>query len=219
VIVFVTGAIPAQDGGGFGGFAIFGAGPDEESIPEEYRHMLGDMTVGETVPELIEFMESGGTVMAIGSSTVMGRHASLPLTNHIVDGNGAPLGEEDYYVPGSVLRVKVDNTRPLAYGFDDEVDVFFSNSPVMRLGPAGVAAGVKPVAWFDSDAPLRSGWAWGQHRLEGGVAIAESKVGDGNLFLFGPEITMRGQPHGTFKFLFNGIYLSGAEERRGRPIS
>jgi hypothetical protein len=26
--------------------------------------------------------------------------------------------------------------------------------------------------------------------------------------LFGPEITFRAQPHGTFKFLFNGIYLA-----------
>jgi len=24
--------------------------------------------------------------------------------------------------------------------------------------------------------------------------------------LFGPKIVERGQPHGTFKFLFNGIY-------------
>ena len=74
-------------------------------------------------------------------------------------------------MPGSVLRVQVDNTRPLAWGLPDEVDVFFDNSPVMRLEPAGVARGVTPVAWFDSDAPLRSGWAWGQERLQGGVAM------------------------------------------------
>ena len=54
--------------------------------------------------------------------------------------------------------------------------------------------------------PLRSGWAWGQHYLEDGVAVAEAEVGKGKLLLFGPEITFRGQPHGTFKFLFNGIY-------------
>ena len=75
------------------------------------------------------------------------------------------------------------------------------------------------IAWFDSEAPLRSGWAWGQHRLNGDLAMAEAKVGEGNLFLFGPEITMRGQPHGTFPFLFNGIYLAGAQPLPGRPIS
>jgi hypothetical protein len=30
------------------------------------------------------------------------------------------------------------------------------------------------------------------------------------VYLFGPEITFRGQPHGTFKFLFNAIELAGA---------
>ena len=66
------------------------------------------------------------------------------------------------------------------------------------------------MAWFDTDKPLRSGWAWGQHYLEGGVAVAEATVGKGKLFVFGPEIAFRAQPHGTFKFLFNGIYYGSA---------
>ncbi len=161
------------------------------------------------MPHLIEFMEEGGTIIAIGSSTAMARHAGMPVTDHMVDGDGDPLDEGDYYVPGSVMRVRVDNSRPLAYGMPQDLDVFFNNSPVMRMQPAPASAGLTPVAWFESDRPLRSGWAWGQHRLQGGLAIAEAKVGQGNLFLFGPEITNRGQPHGTFKFLFNGIYLAG----------
>jgi hypothetical protein len=219
VIVFVTDAIPESDSGGGGGFAIFGAGPDDESIPEEFQERLGSVTVAQTVPRLMEFMEEGGTVVAVGSSIALAKHAGLPLTDHMVDGDGVPLSEADYYVPGSVLRVRVDTTRPLAFGVPAEMDVFFSNSPVMRMGPAGVAAGVRPIAWFESETPLRSGWAWGQHRLNGGLAMTETKVGKGNLFLFGPEITMRGQPHGTFKFLFNGIFLAGATPRPGRPIS
>ena len=43
--------------------------------------------------------------------------------------------------------------------------------------------GIKKVAWFDSKAPLRSGWAWGQDYLEGGVAIVDAKVGAGRLAL------------------------------------
>lgn len=81
----------------------------------------------------------------------------------------------------------------------------FDESPVMRLNPDAGAHGVRPVAWFASADPLRSGWAWGQTYLEGGIAAAEATVGRGTLYLFGPEITFRAQPHGTFKFLFNGI--------------
>jgi len=33
----------------------------------------------------------------------------------------------------------------------------------------------------------------------------------GKLFLFGPEILLRSQPHRTYKFLFNGTYYGCAE--------
>jgi hypothetical protein len=59
-------------------------------------------------------------------------------------------------------------------------------------------------------APLRSGWAWGQEKLAGGVALAEATLGRGTIFLFTPEITFRGQPHGTFPLLFNAIQRAGA---------
>jgi hypothetical protein len=91
-------------------------------------------------------------------------------------------------------------------GFEKKVDVFFDNSPVMELAPDAAMRGVKTVAWFDNKSPLRSGWAWGQHYLEGGTAGIEAQLGKGKVFLFGPEITFRAQPHGTFKFLFNSIY-------------
>ena len=42
--------------------------------------------------------------------------------------------------------------------------------------------------------------------LEGGTAIAEAAVGQGTLYLFGPEILFRAQPHGTFRLLFNTLY-------------
>jgi len=39
------------------------------------------------------------------------------------------------------------------------------------------------------------------------VQVLDATIGKGKMFLFGPEITFRAQPAGTFKFLFNGIYL------------
>jgi hypothetical protein len=82
----------------------------------------------------------------------------------------------------------------------------FDNSPVMKLGPDAAAKGVRAIATFDTPTPLRSGWAWGQERLQGGVAMAEATVGKGTLYLFGPEVLFRAQPHGTFKFVFNSLY-------------
>jgi hypothetical protein len=93
----------------------------------------------------------------------------------------------------------------------DRVDVFFDNSPVFRLKPEAGLQGAKAVAWFDNDNPLHSGWAWGQKYLQDGVAVVDAPAGKGKLVLFGPEIAFRAQPHGTFKFLFNGIYYGKAE--------
>jgi len=193
VLVFVNGAIPRRDGEGMD-FDFFGSPP--ENIPEEYGSWLGEVTVQETVPRLLEFMKEGGTIIAIGSSTSMAQHAGLAVSNHIVDGHGHPLGEEEYYAPGSVLQVRVDSTRPIAWGLPERLDIFFNNSPVMRLEPAVSGRSVTPVAWFDSDAPLRSGWAWGQHRLKGGTSMAEARVGEGHLYLFGPG---RGRPSLSFR--------------------
>ena len=117
-------------------------------------------------------------------------------------------------MPGSILEVNVDNGHPLAWGMGETADLFFRNSPVFRLRPNAAALGVEAVAWFGPDS-LRSGWAWGETFLEDGVAVVAAKIGDGNVFLFGPEINFRAQPHGTFKFLFNGIYAD-TESGSGR---
>jgi hypothetical protein len=65
---------------------------------------------------------------------------------------------------------------------------------------------VKPLAWIDTPKSLRSGWAWGQQYLDQATEVIDARVGRGRIELFGPEIVWRAQPHGTFKFLFNGIY-------------
>ena len=209
VLVFPTGAIPRGTISSRGRNEM-----DPESIPAEYRDWLGSVTTEKTLPQLLEFLENGGTILAIGSSTSIANHAGLPLGNHMVDGQGKPLPREEYFVPSSILQVRLDNTQPVAYGLPDRLDIFFNNSPVFRFKPEADKKGLTSIAWFDSDQPLRSGWAWGQYRLFGGVSIAEAKVGKGNLFLFGPEILFRAQSHGTFKLFFNGIYLGGTEDAK-----
>ena len=95
--------------------------------------------------------------------------------------------------------------------------VFYDESPAFRLQPEAASKGVRPIAWYDSPTPLRSGWAWGQNYLEGGVAMAEAKYGQGTVYLFGPEITFRAQPAATFKLLFNAIVGGSKAENRIVP--
>jgi len=216
VLVFVNGGIPAFGSGGRGGRGGGGGGQANlDAIPAEYRSMVGSSSVDKTLPQIRKFIEEGGTVLAVGGATSLGYHLGLPIANHLVektpDGREVPLGNQKYYVPGSILQVKVDNTNPIAYGMPDAVDVFFDNSPVFDMLPDAGLRGAQAAAWFESANPLRSGWVWGDEYLWRGVQAVTASVGKGKVFLFGPEITFRGQPHGTFKFLFNGIFIGGAE--------
>ncbi len=214
VLVFVSGAIPGQSiqtGQRYGRSAPM----NPEDVPAEYRNRLGNITVDKTVPQLLRFLKEGGTVLTIGSSTSLGFHAGLPIKNALVektqDGTEKPLSRGQIFVPGSLLQVRLDTSHPLTYGMGDTADVVFNRSPVFRLKPEAQLKGARPIAWFDSDTPLRSGWAWGQHYLEGGIVLIEATVGKGKLVMYGPEIVFRGQPHGTFKLLFNGLYHGPAK--------
>lgn len=217
VLVFVGGAIPTFVPSGDAEETMFRqfAPQAQQNIPDEFKAMVGRVTAEKTVPELRAFVEAGGTILAIGSSTALGYHFKLPMTNHLVekaaDGRETPLRSEKLYVPGSVLRTRVDNTHPLAYGMEELTDVFFNNSPVFDLAPEAALKNVKPVVWFENENPLRSGWAWGDVYLRRGVEVIEAPVGKGKVFLCAPEILFRGQPHGTFKLLFNGIYYGPAD--------
>jgi hypothetical protein len=98
---------------------------------------------------------------------------------------------------------------------DDHAYVFHDESPAFRLMPEATLKGVRPVAWYGSASPLRSGWAWGQQYLDQAVTIVEAPVGKGHVVLFGNEVNWRAQPHGTFKLLFNGIYYGSASATAG----
>ena len=212
VILFVTRAIPAVGPArAENEYGYAAREPKTEEIPAEYRPLMGKITAEKSVPQLKSFMEAGGTVVTIGTSTNLAFHLGLPVRNALVEmtatGQEKPLPAEKYYVPGSILRVSVDSTQAATYGMANQTDVYFDNSPVFKLSPDAVAKGlVKPLAWFSSAKPLRSGWAWGQAYLQDGVTAFSAPVGAGKLVAFGPEITFRAQSHGTFKLLFNQLY-------------
>jgi hypothetical protein len=264
VLIFVTGAIPARSTNAPGGSTSGDSGESasassggsssslsETNLPPEYRGRRGSITAKTTIPRLREFIEAGGVVLTIGTSTQLAEHLGLPLENHLVEPAMAPEKEEDkdqdkdegkdrakrakpkplprekFYIPGSLVRARVDTTHPLAWGMNERADFMFQASPVFRPAtpkpetPVDEGAGgngktpapdltmVTRVAWYDEPTPLRSGWALGQEYLQDGWAVAEAKLGAGRVALFGPEIAFRAQPHGTFRLLFNGILNAG----------
>ncbi|MEP6508025.1 MAG: M14 metallopeptidase family protein [Gemmatimonadales bacterium] len=182
-----------------------------DKVPAEWRSHLGRITASKSLPKIRTFVENGGTLLALGDAAEIGYKLNLPVSDAITDSTGKALPRAKYYVPGSVLSLAVDSTNAIAWGMHSRADVFFDNSPAFHMQSNAKAKGLRSVAWFDSAIPLRSGWAWGQKALDGASEIVTAPMGKGTIVLYGPEVHFRGQTHGTFRFLFNGIYYGQAE--------
>ncbi len=208
VIILVGGAIPPfNPANGTGGRA---REINKETIPAEFHPRLGRISLTTSLPALKAFTNDGGTIVCIGSSSQLAYHFQLPVSDalvEIVNGQEKKLPHEKYYIPGSVLRVSTNNQTPAGWGMPENADVYFDESPVFRLQPAAQLSNqIKPLAWFGSTHPLRSGWAWGQNYLKDGITAFEAQVGKGRLLVFGPEINFRAQTYGSFRWLFNAGY-------------
>ncbi len=208
VLVFTDGTTPALRGGPFRS-GRGGEQPAPEAIPAEYRAWLGEVTEQKTLPQIDAFVRGGGTILTIGGANRLASLLNAPVEPALfreVNGQQTVLRNEDFFIPGSILRARIDNSQPLAYGMPDEADVFFSNGQTFRLnGPAAHS-----IAWFDTATALRSGWGHGQEQLKDTVAIADIDIGEGKLFVYGAEVIQRAQPHGTFKLFFNGLIYGPA---------
>jgi hypothetical protein len=203
-ILFISGGIPAF-GRNFPSRDI-----KTEDIPKEFHHMLGAISVDKSIPQLKLFMEKGGNIITVGSSTALAYHLDLPIKNAITeidnDGNEIALAGTKYYIPGSILKAEIDTEEPANWGMARKANMVFNNSPVFNLTAQSVSAGIKPLAWYGHESPLKSGWAWGQSYIKDGVAAFVAPVGKGKLYAYGSEITFRAQSHNTFKMLFNQLY-------------
>lgn len=212
VIVFVGGAIPPYNPGSN---TARGREPNKSDIPVQYHAQLGRLSAATSIPQLKKFAEAGGTIICIGSSTQLAYHFQLPVSDALVErqnGVERKLPNEKYYIPGSVLQVVTNNQTPAGWGMPARTDVYFDASPVFTIQPsAQLSQQIRPLAWFGNAAPLRSGWAWGQGYLKDGVAAFEASMGKGKLVVFGPEINFRAQTYGTFKWLFNQLYITSSK--------
>ena len=85
----------------------------------------------EGVLHLRDFISAGGLLITLTNSS------SLPI--HFGLARGVRIKEtENLWARGSVFKAEVmDSSSPIVYGYDNEVGVYFSNSPVFALGNTG----------------------------------------------------------------------------------
>ena len=166
------------------------------TMPAEYVGGIG--TAG--VAALKQFVEDGGTLVAFDDATdIPMQFFGIPVKNAL---EGLPNTE--FYCPGSLLRMSIDQTSPIAAGMPSEQAAFFVNSRAFNAERPAVA-----VTSYAARDVLMSGWINGERHVAGKSAIVDVPLGKGRVVLFGFSPIFRGQPHGTFKLLFNAL-LAGA---------
>jgi hypothetical protein len=205
---------------------------DADSIASGRPHREeGDMSyVSEPPPEysgglekegakaLKEFVEGGGTLVALDSSSEwVLKEFNVPVRNAL-----AKVKREDFSCPGSLLRVKVEAGHPVTYGLPSEVAVFLDDSIAFQTALPGAEMERWVLASYPADARdvLLSGWVQGADRLTRKAAAVAMTYGKGKLVLLGFRAQHRAQTHATFPFLFNALYwstASGPAGDAGRP--
>jgi len=179
------------------------------TMPPEYTGGLG----AEAVKALREFVEHGGTLVCLNRASDFAiEQLKLPVRD-IVDG----LPRTYFYVPGSILRIELDTSNPIAKGMPKESIAWAENSPVFEVIDAARGSSptvregsptVKVIAWYPKDKdPLLSGWLLGGDRIKGKAALVEVTIGKGRIFLFGFRPQYRGQSLATYPLFFNAISL------------
>ncbi len=169
--------------------------------PARYTGGLG--TAG--VDALRDFVDAGGTLVAFNQTCdlVIGA-LDLPVADVLTD-----AGPEDFYGPGSLLRLQVDTSAALAAGMPAQAAAWFESGPAFDVrDPTRVRVVARWPA--DSAAVLMSGWLLGASRLAGRAALVEVRRGRGHVVLFGFRPQYRGQSLATFPLLFNALRQAAA---------
>ena len=169
----------------------------EPVYPPEYRSGIGE----EGVESLKSFTQNGGTLVTLGDATGFAiEKFELSVTN-VVKG----VESREFFCPGSTLRVKIANDRPLGYGMPAEGLVLFWDSPAFAIIPSHHNDYYETVVRYSDDQILQSGWLIGEDYLSSKAAMIAAKYGEGRVVLIGFRTQNRAQTHGTFKLFFNTL--------------
>ncbi|HYN23928.1 MAG TPA: M14 family zinc carboxypeptidase, partial [Pyrinomonadaceae bacterium] len=99
------------------------------AMPPQYTGGIGE----EGVKALREFVEQGGTLIFLNRASDFAiEQFKLPLRNVVA---GVP--RTDFFVPGSILRIELDTSHPIAKGMPKESIAWAEDSPVFEVVSSG----------------------------------------------------------------------------------
>ena len=165
----------------------------------EHRGGLEDRGVA----TLKHFVLSGGTLITLGNAAEFAiDHLDLPaLVASRADDADTTL------VPGTLLRAALMPDHPVTVGLPPRVEVM--NVMNNAYTPGRGAEGLRAIARYPDEPLVASGYASGESRLRGRLAAFDVSMGRGRIVVIGFRAQHRAQTWGTFRLLFNAIFLAG----------
>jgi hypothetical protein len=164
------------------------------SFPPEYTGGLTEAGI----KNLKEFVNNGGMLICFDNACDMAiKEFNLPLRNTLEG-----VRSSEFYCPGSIVALEVDNKNPIGATLPATVPAYFINSSAFS---AAADANVRVVARYAKENVLLSGWLLGEDKLRGQIALAEVSVGKGRIVLFGFRPQHRGQTWATLPFIWNAL--------------
>ena len=169
-------------------------GQNVKTYPEEFSGGIGK----DGVKNLQIFVEAGGTLICFDNAARFAiQEFKLPIKNVLNN-----IKTSDFYCPGSILKVELDQNHPIAKGYGATVDAYFASSSAFEITDSGQA---QVVGKYAETNVLRSGWLLGEKYLAGKAAIVDATLGSGHVILFGFRPQHRAQTLGTYGLVFNLI--------------
>jgi hypothetical protein len=166
-------------------------------VPPEHAGGLEGAGVG----AIDAFVRTGGTLVCLDQSCALAIDTfKLPINDV------ARTARDQFYCPGSILRVDVDTSQPLSYGLPEHTAGFFASSAAYEV--AANAAGLQTTVRYGSRDLLVSGWLKGEAVIAGRSAAVQAAIGAGKVVLLGFPVQHRGQSLATFRLLFNAIFAA-----------
>jgi len=169
-------------------------GLSPERYPDEFAGGIGEAGV----ENLKKFVASGGKLVCFDDSCeLVIKRFRLPMKN-VLSG----MKRNEFYNPGSIVKLEVDTKQQLAKGLRRETPAYFITSSAYEITDK---AKIKTIAEYAAKDALLSGWMLGEKHLNGKAALAETGYGKGIIVLFAFRPQHRGQTFATFPFIFNAL--------------
>lgn len=170
--------------------------------PPEYDSGFGRIGV-ENLKAFVE--KDGGYLINLGEACNFAiDDLGLRVTNVLKN-----VKNEEFFCPGSLLKINVDNTNPIGYGMEEEIIGYQNNNIAFATSIPFGQFDRSVVARYPTKDLLKSGFLLGEDYLYKRAAIVDVKQKKGHVILFGFKVQNRHQTFGTFKLLFNAIHSAG----------